>query len=117
MVFWIGATCERDWLDRCSVDEDRYAYNQVAGEDLQDLSLCTGSASKGFLQDVDKEMAERGADKGTVDGHLGHTRGEVVAILVAVLCDPGSEDFLGTRQRARGDHLGTKRVGLELAQV
>jgi hypothetical protein len=93
------------------------AYNQVASEDLQDLGLCTGPASKGLLQDVDKDVAERSADKGTVEGHLGHTRGEVVAILVAVLCDPRSEDFLGTRERARGDHLGTQRVGLELAQV
>jgi hypothetical protein len=69
------------------------------------------------LQDVDKNVAEGSADKSTVESHLGHTRGEVVAILVAVLCDPGSEDFLGTRERTRGDHLGTQRVGLELAQV
>ena len=62
-------------------------------------------------------MSKGSADKGTVEGHLGHTRGEVVAILVAVLCDPGSEDLLGTRERARGDHLGAERVRLELAQV
>ena len=62
-------------------------------------------------------MAEGSADKGAVESHLGDTRGEVVAILVAVLCDPRSEDFLSTRERARGDHLGAKRVGLELAQV
>jgi hypothetical protein len=94
-----------------------YAYDQVAGEDLQDLGLETGSASKGFLQNVDEDVTERSADKGAVEGHLGDTRGEVVAILVAVLCDPRSEHFLGTRERARRDHLGAKRVGLQLAQV
>lgn len=65
-----------------------YAYDQVAGEDLQDLGLKTGPASKGFLQDVDEDVAERSADKGTIEGHLGDTRSKVVAILVAVLCDP-----------------------------
>lgn len=64
------------------------AYDQVAGEDLQDLGLETGPASKGFLQNVDEDVAERSADKSTVKSHLGDTRGEVVAILVAVLCDP-----------------------------
>ena len=65
-----------------------YAYDQVAGEDLQDLGLETGPASKGFLQNVDEDVAERSADKGTIESHLGDTRSKVVAILVAVLCDP-----------------------------
>ena len=94
------------------------AYNQVTGEDLQDLGLRAGSASKGALQNVDEDVSKGSANKGTVEGHLGHTRGEVVAILVPVLCDPGSEDLLGTRERARGDHpvsythltLPTKRI-------
>lgn len=40
-----------------------------------------------------------------------------MAILVAVVSDPRSEHFLETRERARSDHLGAQRVGLQLAQI
>ena len=61
---------------------------------------------EGLLKDLDQEMAERGANESTVDGHLGDARGEVVAMYVAVLGDPGGEDLLQSRQSARGEHLG-----------
>lgn len=65
-----------------------YAYNQVADEDLQNLSLETLASSEDFLQQTDENVAERGADEGAVQGHLGHTRGEVVAVLAAIMGDP-----------------------------
>lgn len=76
------------------------AYNQVADEDLHDLGLDAGTALEELLQDADKDMAKRGSNQSTVDGHLGHTRGEVVAALAPVVGDPRREEFLQTRERS-----------------
>ena len=62
-------------------------------------------------------MTERRADEGSVRGHLGHSSSEVVAVLVAVLCNPRGEQFLESGERSRGDHLGTEGVGLQLLEV
>lgn len=62
-------------------------------------------------------MTQRRADKGAVCGHLGHSRGEVVAMLVTVLGEPRSEEFLETGESARRKHLRAQRVLLELIDV
>lgn len=73
---------------------DRETYNQIADEDLQDLSLQAGAACKHLLQDADQDMAQRRTDERAIGSHLGHARREVVAALAPVLCDPGGEDLL-----------------------
>lgn len=62
-------------------------------------------------------MAQRRANERTVDGHLGHATGEVVARLVAVFGDPRGQELLQGSKRSRGEHLGLERVFLELLQV
>lgn len=64
------------------------SYNQVADEDLDDLSTQAGATMENLVQDPDEKVAEGGADKGTVGSHLWHARREVVAVLVAVLSKP-----------------------------
>lgn len=63
-------------------------YHQVADKNLENLGLQAGSASEQALQDIDEDVAQGSADKGAIDGHLRNACGEVVAILVPVLCDP-----------------------------
>lgn len=46
-------------------------YDQVAGEDLEDLSLQAGATSKDFLEDADEQVAQRRTDEHAVQGHLG----------------------------------------------
>lgn len=92
-------------------------YNEVREEDLHDLRLQTGSASEQLLQYGDHDMTKWRTDEGTIDGHLRHAAGEVVAVLAAVFCDPRREQLLKTRERAGGDHLGAHRVVLELFEV
>lgn len=62
-------------------------------------------------------MADGSGDEGTVGGHLGHARGEVVAVLVAVLGEEGSEKLLDTVEGTGREHLGAERVRLELLNV
>lgn len=62
-------------------------------------------------------MAEGSADEGTVDGHLGYSRADVVAVLAAIVGDPRGQDLLQTRQGTRGEHLGPQRVALKLLKV
>lgn len=62
-------------------------------------------------------MAERRADEGTVERHLGDAGVEVVAMLAAVMRDPRGEQFLDAEESTRGDHLGSQRVRLELLEV
>lgn len=62
-------------------------------------------------------MAERRADKGSIDGHLGHATGEVVAMLIAILRDPRGEKLLQRCQRAGREHLRPQGVLLQLLQV
>lgn len=69
-------------------------YNQVADDDLEDLGLQTCPSCEQLLQGADEDVADGSADEGTIDGHLGHTRCEIVSILVAILCDPRCNDFL-----------------------
>lgn len=92
-------------------------YNQVAHEDLHDLGLQAGAALEGLLQDPDEEVAQRCAHKGAVGSHLGHTRGEVVSMLVAVLSQPRSKKLLATGKCARSEHLCAQRVLLQLLDV
>ena len=63
-------------------------YHQVAGDDLKDLGLETCSAGKDPLEDADKSMAHRGADEGAINGHLGYSGAEVMAILAEVVSQP-----------------------------
>ena len=91
--------------------------DEVADEDLQDLGAQTGAALEGLLQSPYQDVAERSADKGTVGGHLGNARGEVVAVLVAVFGEKGSDELLGTGQGAGREHLGPHRVLLELVDI
>jgi hypothetical protein len=97
--------------------QDTSAYNQVADEDLHNLGLETLAPAEHLLQDADEDVAERGADEGAVDGHLGHARREVVALLAPVVGDPRGEELLQAGEGARGEHLGAQRVLLELLQV
>lgn len=62
-------------------------------------------------------MAQRRADEGSVCGHLGYARREVVAMLIAVLCEPRGNEFLSAGQGAGGQHLGAQRVRLQLVDV
>lgn len=94
-----------------------WAYDQVGDEDLQNLGPQARPAGEQLLEDRDHDVAQRCADEGTVDGHLGHATGEVVAVLAAILCDPRSEKLLRARKGSRGDHLGLQRVILELLQI
>ena len=93
------------------------AYNQVADENLQDLGLEALATAEDLLEDADKDVAERGADEGAVQGHLGDARGEVVAVLAPVMGNPRGEELLQAGQGARGEHLGAQRVLLQLLQV
>jgi hypothetical protein len=93
------------------------AYNQVADEDLHDLGLQALAAPEHFLQDADEDVAERRTDKGAVDGHFGDARGEVVAVLAAVMGNPRGKKLLQTREGARGEHFGAQRVLLQLLEV
>lgn len=72
----------------CFASELRYSYDKVGNDDLEDLRLQAGPASERLLEEGDHNMTEGCADERAVDGHLGHTASEVVARLVAVLCDP-----------------------------
>ena len=60
-------------------------YDQVADENLQDLGLQACPATENLLEEPDEEVTHGSADQGAVRGHLGHSRGEVVAMLVAIL--------------------------------
>lgn len=87
-------------------------YDQVADEDLQDLSLEAGAAGKDLLQDADEDVAQRGADEHAVQRHLGDARAEVVAVLADIVGEIRGEQFLQTGEHAGGEHLGAQRVGL-----
>lgn len=92
-------------------------YHQVGDENLQNLGLQARSAGEQLLEDGDQDVSERRSDEGAVNSHLGHARGNVVAVLGAVVRDPGREDFLKSGERAGSEHLGAQRVRLELLEV
>ena len=85
-------------------------YNQVADENLQDLGPQARPAREESLQDADQEVAERRADEGAVEGHLGDARVDVVAMLAAVARDPRRKDFLQCREGAGREHPRAERV-------
>lgn len=97
------------------VQSDTYDY--VADENLEKLRLQAGSVLEGLLQYPDEEVAHRSADESTVHRHLGDARGEVVAILVSVLGEPRSKNFLETGESTGCQHLGPEGVLLELLDI
>ena len=64
------------------------SYNEIAGEDLQNLGLQTRATSKELLQDADQDMSHRRADEGTIRRHLRHPRTDVVAMLALIMSKP-----------------------------
>lgn len=86
------------------------AYNQVADKNLEDLGPQAGSVLESLLQAPNEEMTQGRADKGTISGHLGHTRSEVVAVLVTVLGQPRGNKLLGASESTSREHLGSQRV-------
>ena len=105
------------WTMRAAVKCGRAAYDQIADENLQDLGLEALAASEDLLEDADEDVAERGADEGAVQGHLGHARGEVVAVLAAVVGNPRGKELLQAREGARGEQLGAQPGPLQVLQV
>lgn len=63
-------------------------YDQVAKKDLEDLGLQACPPREDALEDANQNVAHRRRDEGAKGSHLGYTRGEVVAILIPVLCNP-----------------------------
>jgi hypothetical protein len=92
-------------------------YNQVAGEDLENLSPQARAASKHFLQKANQDVPHGSTDESAVDHHLRNPRANVVAMLAAVVREPRSQNFLKSRQCARRDHLSSERVCLQLLEV
>ena len=62
-------------------------------------------------------MAEWCADERTVCSHLGHPRGEVVAMLVTILGKPRGEELLKASESTGCEHLCAQRILLELIDV
>lgn len=92
-------------------------YHQVADHDLDDLGPETNATLEELLEEPDEKVAQGSADQGTIRGHLGHARGEVVAMFVAVLGQPRCEEFLSSGEGTGSEHLGAQRVRLELLDV
>lgn len=69
-------------------------YNEVAGENLQNLGAQASAVGEDLLQEPDEEMADGRAEEGTIDSHFGNPGSEVVAMLVAVLGQPRGDEFL-----------------------
>lgn len=73
----MGETC--DAAGQYLFSDDRVSwrlqgpYNQIAGDDLQDLGLQALPPREDLLQNANEQMAQRGTDKHSVEGHLGHT--------------------------------------------
>lgn len=63
-------------------------YNEIADNNLHNLGLEAGSATEDLLQKPDEKVTKWCTDKGAVRCHLGNTRGEVVAMLIAILGEP-----------------------------
>jgi hypothetical protein len=92
-------------------------YDQIAEENLQDLGLQALAPLEDLLKSANQDVSKGRADQGTVDGHLGDTRGEVVARLAPVVGNPRGQELLETRKGARGQHLGAQWVALQLLEV
>ena len=92
-------------------------YNQVADDNLENLGPQAGAPAEGLLQKPNQEVAQGGADEGAICRHLGDSRGEIVAVLVAILGEPRGHELLGTRESTSREHLGPQRVLLKLPEV
>lgn len=92
-------------------------YDQVAGEDLEDLSLQAGATSKDFLEDADEQVAQRRTDEHAVQGHLGHPSAEVMPMFADIVRNPRSQDFLEAGKKTGCQHLRAQRIRLQLTQV
>ena len=93
------------------------AHNQIANENLENLGLEARPAAEDFLQQSDEDVAERSADEGAVNGHLGDAGSEVIARLAPVVGNPRREKLLEAREGSRRKHLGAQRVLLEVFEV
>lgn len=71
-----------------AVDWTLGTHNQIADQNLQDLGFQAGAAGKHLLQDGDQDVSQGGANESAVEGHLGHTSAEVVAVFGAIVGNP-----------------------------
>ena len=72
----------------------RVAYDQVRDHDLHNLCLQARSIFEQSLKNRDHQMAQWSADKRAIHSHLWYTAREVVAMLIAILSNPGREKLL-----------------------
>jgi hypothetical protein len=91
--------------------------NQIAEHNLQNLGLQARAPLEDLLEEADEDVAERRADDGAIQRHLGDTGGEVVSALAPVVRNPRCKELLETRKGTGCEHLGAERVALELLQV
>lgn len=91
--------------------------NQIADENLENLSLQAGAAGEDLLKDADEDVTQGRGDKHAVQGHLRDARAEIVTVLADIMSEPRGEQFLQTREHTRGEHLGAQRVVLQLLEV
>lgn len=94
-----------------------FAYHKVRDEDLRNLRFERCAVAEQPLENSNQGMAERSADQGAISHHLRDARGEVVAMLAAVMSEPGGQDFLDTSQGTGREHFGAEGVCLELFEV
>lgn len=92
-------------------------YNQIADQDLQNLSLQAGPASENLLQNANEKMAEGRGNEHAVQEHLRHTGAEVMAMFADIVGDPRSDELLSTRENTGSEHLRAQRVRLELLEI
>lgn len=92
-------------------------YNQVADKNLENLGPQAGAPAEGLLEKPNQEVAQGSADEGAIRRHLGHSRSEIVAVLVAILGEPRGKELLGTSESTSREHLGPQRVLLKLPEV
>jgi hypothetical protein len=92
-VFWIGAILYH-LLAQIEIQGMIETYNQVADENLEDFGPQAGSAGKQLLEDVDQDVTQWCADESSICSHLRDSGREVMAILIAILCNPRCEQFL-----------------------
>jgi hypothetical protein len=110
---------QRDaWEEKETGERKKSAtHDKIADENLQDLGAQALAAGERLLQQANQNMAQRRADEGAVDGHLGHAPRQVVAVWAAVVRQPRRQHLLQRRQRSRCQHLRAQRVRLQLRHV
>ena len=60
-------------------------YDQVADQNLHNLGFQACPSLEDFLQQPDEDVTYRRANQGTIGSHFRNARGEVVAMLIAIL--------------------------------